>query len=115
MKNETEAGGWVRVMDEAGILEGGLAAVYPSGVNVALARFMGRPYAFEGKCLHMGCPLSCGVLEGAIVTCPCHDWRFDIRNGQFIDSAELRLRTYPILAEGGGLFIRMEPKGEADE
>lgn len=32
-----------------------------------------------------------------------------------IDSAELRLRTYPILAEGGGLFIRMGPKGEADE
>jgi 3-phenylpropionate/trans-cinnamate dioxygenase ferredoxin subunit len=115
MKSDMEGKDWVHVLDEADMPEGNLVAVYPLGVNIAMARFMGKFYAFEGKCFHMGCPLASGTLEGSILTCPCHDWRFDIRTGEFIAAAELRLAMYPMRNENGKLLIGMNSKGESDE
>lgn len=98
---------WIYVMDDSDLPEGGMSAVYPRGINTLLARVNGTVYALEGKCAHMGCPLFCGDLSGAVLTCPCHDWRFDIKTGQFIDAAELRLKIYPARAENGRLFVKM--------
>ncbi len=72
-----------------------------------MARVNGSVYALEGKCAHMGCPLFCGTLAGGILTCPCHDWRFNIKTGEFIDAAELRLKVYSTQAQNGKLFVNL--------
>lgn len=115
MKGDMTGKNWIQVLDGADMPEGDMIAVYPLGINVVVARFMGKFYAFEGTCFHMGCPLASGTLEGAILTCPCHDWRFDIRTGEFVDAAEIRLAMYPIRIEGGRLSIGMRKTGEPDE
>ena len=99
--------GWIPVMDDASLPEGGLKAVYPRGLIVVLARVEGVVRAVSGKCAHMGCPLSTGMLSGAVLTCPCHDWRFDVRTGEFLDAPELRLTSYPVRAENGKLLISL--------
>jgi 3-phenylpropionate/trans-cinnamate dioxygenase ferredoxin subunit len=81
---------------------------YPKGVNILLARVGGDVYAISGMCLHMACPLFTGKLEGYIITCPCHDWRFDIRTGQFLDAPELSLEIYSTKSEDGKLFIDLK-------
>ena len=98
---------WVYVMDDASLPEGAMVPVYPLGVNVVVARVRGTVYALEGKCAHMGCPLFCGNLEGHVLTCPCHDWRFDIQTGEFIDAPELKLKVYPARAVNGRLFVSL--------
>jgi nitrite reductase/ring-hydroxylating ferredoxin subunit len=98
---------WIYVMDDSSLPEGGMAAVYPRGVNVVLTRAGGAVYALEGKCAHMGCPLFSGTLAGAVLTCPCHDWRFNIKTGEFIDAIELRLKVYPVRAQDGKLYISL--------
>jgi len=84
-----------------------MSAVYPLGVNVLLARVGGAVYAVSGKCAHMACPLSTGRLEGSTVICGCHDWRFDVRTGKFLDAQELGLTVYPTKLEAGKLFVNM--------
>jgi|ERR1035438_2552604 nitrite reductase/ring-hydroxylating ferredoxin subunit len=98
---------WTYVMDDSGLPEGGMAPVYPLGVNVLLARVGGAIYAVSGKCAHMACPLFTGRLEGYTVVCPCHDWRFDVRTGRFLDAPELGLTAYPTKFEGGKLFVSL--------
>lgn len=98
---------WIYVMEDASLPEGGLAPVYPLGVNVVMARANGTVYAVSGKCAHLGCPLFTGTLAGVILTCPCHDWRFNIQTGKFLDAAELRLTVYPVRAENGKLFVSL--------
>lgn len=98
---------WIYVMEDSGLPDGGMAAVYPRGVNVVLARAGGVVYALEGKCAHMGCPLFSGTLDGAVLTCPCHDWRFNIKTGEFIDATELRLKVYPTRSENGKLYVSL--------
>ena len=98
---------WTYVMEEKALPEGGMAPVYPLGVNVVIARVGGTIYAVSGECAHMACPLFGGTLEGHTLSCPCHDWRFDIRTGRFLDAPELGLAVYPTKSEVGKLFVNL--------
>jgi 3-phenylpropionate/trans-cinnamate dioxygenase ferredoxin subunit len=55
----------------------------------------------------MACPLFIGELNGFTLTCRCHDWRYDIRTGRFIDAPELGLTVYPVKSEAGKLFVSL--------
>ena len=96
---------WTYVLDDAVLLEGHMAPVYPLGVNIVVARVGGAVYAVSGKCAHMACPLSEGRLEGYTIVCGCHDWRFDVRTGRFLDAPELGVGVYPTKIEAGKLFV----------
>jgi 3-phenylpropionate/trans-cinnamate dioxygenase ferredoxin subunit len=99
---------WTYVLEDTALLESQMMPCYPLGVNVLLARIGGIAYAVSGKCVHMACPLFTGKLEGYIITCPCHDWRFDIRTGKFLDAPELGLLIYSTKSENGKLFINLK-------
>jgi 3-phenylpropionate/trans-cinnamate dioxygenase ferredoxin subunit len=99
---------WIYVMEETALPESGMAPVYPLGINVVIARVDGTVYAIAGKCAHMACPLFSGTLAGHTLTCACHDWRYDIRTGRFIDAPELGLAVYPAKSEAGKLFISVD-------
>lgn len=98
---------WADVFDDNSLVEGRMVQVFPLGVNVLLARIGGAVYAVSGKCAHMACPLSGGRLEGNTIICGCHDWRFDIRTGKFLDAPELGLTVYATKIEAGKLFVRL--------
>jgi nitrite reductase/ring-hydroxylating ferredoxin subunit len=98
---------WIPVMDDASLPEGGMQPAYPRGLNVVMARVDGTAYAVSGACAHMGCPIYAGSLAGGVITCPCHDWRFDVRTGEFLDAREVRLAVYPVRSENCKLFINL--------
>ncbi len=102
------SGLWLPVMNDDELLEQGMAAVFPKGLPVLLIKkAAGEIYALANKCPHMGCPLYRGRVDGYILQCPCHDWRFDIRTGVFMDAAELSLRTYAWKIADGRIFIKL--------
>ena len=103
---------WTYVIDDAALPEGTVAPVYPAGMNVVIARVGGAVYAFSGRCVHMACPLSLGTLSGYTLTCSCHDWRFDVRTGRFLDAPELELATYQVKSEAGKLFVSLHQEDE---
>jgi nitrite reductase/ring-hydroxylating ferredoxin subunit len=98
---------WTYVLEEAALPEGSMAPVYPLGINVVIARVDGKYYAVSGKCAHMACPLFAGTLEGYYLTCPCHDWCYDIRTGRFLIAQELGLAVYPAKSEAGKLYVSL--------
>ena len=63
------------------IPEGRGLCVQIDGIDVGLFRAEGEIYAMENRCPHAGDPLSEGRLDGAVVTCRAHGWRFDVRTG----------------------------------
>lgn len=87
--------------------ENKLSAVFPLGLPVLLIRRGAGVFALENRCAHMGCPLTAGRLDGYTLQCPCHDWRFDIRTGRFLDAAELGVKTYPAEITDGKVFLRL--------
>jgi len=100
-------GRWVRVATDAALAEGERLAVRIEGQRVLLLRRDGRAYAVENDCPHLGCAFTRGAFEGYLLTCPCHDWTFDIRTGAFELAREITLRTYACRAEGGELYLQI--------
>jgi 3-phenylpropionate/trans-cinnamate dioxygenase ferredoxin subunit len=99
---------WKYVLEDIALPEGKMIPVYPMGVNVVLARVKGKVYAVSGKCAHMACPLFTGKLDGFTITCPCHDWKFDIRTGKFLDAPELSIKVFSTKSEKDRLFVSLE-------
>jgi 3-phenylpropionate/trans-cinnamate dioxygenase ferredoxin subunit len=88
--------------------DGRLSPAWPKGLPVLLIKKGGTVFALENRCAHMGCPLAAGTLDGYTLRCPCHDWRFDVRDGAFLDAPALRLKTYPVTIQNGKVFIEAE-------
>jgi nitrite reductase/ring-hydroxylating ferredoxin subunit len=94
-------------MEESQLPENVMTVVFPYGIPVLLVKTGGSIYAVSNKCAHMGCTLSRGKLGGFIVECPCHEWTYDLRTGQFITANEIRIPVYECKAEDGKIFVNV--------
>lgn len=75
------------------------------GKEVAVFNVDGTFYALDNMCLHQGGPLGEGELEGSIVTCPWHGWKYDVTNGINKVNQNLKVATYPVTVEGGHVKV----------
>lgn len=104
---------WIKVADEGAVPDGGVMAVYPRGLGVLLVKAGGALYAIANRCAHMACPLEAGACDAFLITCPCHDWRFDVRTGAFVEAPEISIPTYPVRVAGGEVFVELSSEVEA--
>ena len=51
---------------------------------VGLFNLGGEYHAVDNVCLHRGGPLCDGSITGRIVTCPWHEWQYDVTTGTLI-------------------------------
>lgn len=73
---------------------------------VAIFRTIGdEVYALSDSCPHKGGPLSEGIVHGAAVTCPLHNWVFSLETGQAQGADQGLVPTYPARIEGGRILL----------
>jgi len=65
----------------------------------------GQVYAIEDKCPHLGGPLSQGIVHGARVTCPLHNWVIDLSSGGVVGPDEGCVNRFPVKVEGGRILL----------
>ena len=73
--------------------------------EIALFNLKGEIYAINNFCPHRGAPLSEGFLEQDKVFCPWHCFDFSLKTGECQMVSHLRVATYPVKIEDGGVFI----------
>jgi nitrite reductase/ring-hydroxylating ferredoxin subunit len=73
--------------------------------DVAIFNVDGTIYAIDDSCLHKGSSLGAGQLEGKIVTCRSHGWRFDVTTGSTISSPGYGVASYATKVVGGKILI----------
>lgn len=61
-------------------------------------------FAVTDACPHLGGPLSEGIVHGQSVTCPLHNWVFDLNTGQ-AQGEDGSLATYRVLVQEGRVLI----------
>ncbi len=62
-------------------------------------------FATSNTCPHKGGPLVEGIVHGQSVTCPLHNWVFDLETGQAQGADDGRIATYPAKVEDGRILI----------
>ncbi len=75
--------------------------------RVLLANVAGVFYALSDACGHQRAPLSRGRLEGAVVECPLHFARFDVRTGRLLSGPIAEdVPIHEVRVEGDIVYVR---------
>lgn len=94
----------VRVAAEGDMRDGEARHLRIGKRDIALFRVDGRFYALSNLCRHAFAPLAEGYLDGCIVMCPWHGWRYDVRDGT-TDHPDADVRTYPVTVRDAEVFV----------
>jgi nitrite reductase/ring-hydroxylating ferredoxin subunit/Fe-S cluster biogenesis protein NfuA len=71
-----------------------LRVVETGGINLLLCNVAGTIYAFQNRCAEGGLPLGESVFADGVLTCPCHEFQFDVRQkGRCLNEPDLRLES----------------------
>ncbi len=96
---------WVVATDESTLKEGEPADYEIAGEKVLLIKKNGEIFAINNNCPHMNCPFTGGKLEDYTLFCPCHEWAFDIRTGEYLVAPRLKTPVYETKVEDGNIFV----------
>lgn len=80
--------------------------------DIALFRVDGSFHALSNLCRHAFAPLAEGYVDGHIVMCPWHGWRYDVRDGT-TDHPDANVKTYPVTVRDGDVFVTVQMRGGA--
>jgi len=90
-------------------LKGGVGYA-AAGKGKQLALFLhkdGRIFAVDSECPHAGGPLEEGTMMNCEVTCPLHDYKFDLISGRCSTDPGLTLQTYPVFVEDNQVWVEI--------
>jgi nitrite reductase/ring-hydroxylating ferredoxin subunit len=54
-----------------------------------------------------------GELDGPIVTCRGHGWRYDVRTGNTTHVPDYGVEIYPVKVEDGKIMVSLTPSSDA--
>lgn len=77
------------------------------GVRVAIFNTPQGWRCVDAVCPHRGGPLADGMVAARSVTCPLHQFRFDLVTGEAIGHDCGALRTFPVEERGGRLYVQV--------
>ena len=99
---------WIEIANEEDLPPGKVRECVAAGKIIALFRIDDQFYAMDGLCPHHGGPLGRGILQGCVVTCPWHGWRFDVTDGAYQSNQTLFQKCYPVKVERGKVLVNLE-------
>jgi NAD(P)H-dependent nitrite reductase small subunit len=98
---------FVKVAEVKDVPAGTGISIEAGGKAIALFNCAGTFLAMDDTCPHQGGPLGEGELAGTVVTCPWHEWHFDVRTGVNTDDASCKVATYPVKVEGDSVLVQV--------
>src|SRR5262245_29599173 len=95
----------VRVAAVGEVPSGEGRTVEARGRPIAIFNVEGRFYAIDNTCSHRGGPLGEGDLEGTVVSCPWHAWRWDVSTGANVNNPAVKVACFAVVVEDGHVFV----------
>lgn len=90
-------------------LRGARCVTTPQGRIGVFRTADNKVYAIDDHCPHKGGPLSEGIVHGASVTCPLHNWVFSLETGLAQGADEGAVKTIPVKVENGRVSLGFRP------
>lgn len=105
MPTRPDAEGFLAVAPSSAIAPGRAGTWQVGAYTVAVFRVEGGLYAVDSACVHEDGPLGEGEISGAVVACPYHHWRFDVRTGACLTEPTRAVACYAVKERDGFIWI----------
>ena len=74
-------------------------------LKIALFNVDGTVHAIDDPCLHAGSSLSDGVLDGKVVRCRSHGWKYDVTTGCVLGVPGLGVTAHAVEVVDGRIMV----------
>jgi nitrite reductase/ring-hydroxylating ferredoxin subunit len=98
---------WVAALPTAEVPPGTSKVADLGGRKVAVFNVDGVYHVISNECGHQGGPLGEGKLEGFSVTCPWHQWKFDVTTGHCLSVSGSSVRRFESAILGADLYVKV--------
>ena len=98
---------FVEVAKVSDIKSGSGKVVKANGKELALFNVDGKFHAIDNTCAHRGGPLGEGSLEGNVVTCPWHGWKYDVKTGVSAVQPSIKVQPHKVKVEGDNVLVEV--------
>ncbi len=106
---------WLDVGPLGEIPRRGARQVITPWLTIALVRTQDdRVFALEDRCPHKQGPLSQGIVHGASITCPLHNWVIGLESGTVQGPDHGCVKTLPVRQVEGRILLGL-PLAKVDE
>lgn len=95
----------IRVAPLSELGPGSSVVIHTDVGMVSVYNVDGELHAIDDLCPHMRESLAGGHLDGCIVTCGAHGWRFDVRTGRSPDFDGIQVDTFSVEVEDGIVYL----------
>lgn len=100
---------WVEVGQINDIPKLGARVVQTKQGDIAVFRnSQDEIFALRDKCPHKGGPLSQGIVHGKTVTCPLHNWKISLQDGEALAPDQGCSGVYETRLEGEKIFLNLK-------
>lgn len=101
-------GQWQYAAKVSDIPEAGIKAMIVDGERVLLSRRGSIVTCFQNACAHLGLPIEDGEIEGGIITCPHHGFRYDLSSGECLTAPAVQLQPHAVRVVGTRVEVRLQ-------
>ncbi len=99
---------WIDVIPAVQCMEGEHYVIVTKGRPIAVYNLQGTFYAIEDCCTHQNLPLSDGIVENGVITCPFHGAKFNIKTGAVTEPPAFEnLQTYAVRVWEGMVQVKV--------
>jgi 3-phenylpropionate/trans-cinnamate dioxygenase ferredoxin subunit len=105
----------IKIGDAGELSPGSSKIVIVGEIKVAVFNIEGNLYAIDDRCPHRGASLGEGSMDGVVLTCPLHEWEFDIRTGQCVGKPGNELKRFEVFVTGDSLLLDVSSIGEEEK
>lgn len=102
-------GEWVNGLELSDLPDGATLFRQIAGEAVIVARRGDTVTCFRNACAHMGLEMTDGAIEGGILTCPFHGFRYALDSGECLTAPEVQLHAHAVRVIGGRVQVRIVP------
>ena len=107
MTTSADSKNWIEVASVADVPELG-SRIVVGGAMGPIALFksgQGEIFALLDKCPHKGGPLSQGIVHDNHVTCPLHNWKIGLQDGEAVAPDHGCAHRYAVRVDNGTVYL----------
>jgi nitrite reductase/ring-hydroxylating ferredoxin subunit/alkylhydroperoxidase/carboxymuconolactone decarboxylase family protein YurZ len=104
-ENLNAEGAWHDVMPMNDVTDGGITYRECEGRHLYIYRSRETIRVYDSHCPHQVTDIPHLALDGLRLTCPKHNWSFDVTTGDCVEKGERPLRLFESKVEAGRLIV----------
>ena len=102
-----DEGDWIFAGALSDFPEGAVRSMELGGQKVIVFRDGSSFTCFQNACAHLGFPIDDGEVENSIITCPYHQFQYDLASGECLTAPEVQLQPHAVRVVGTKVEVRI--------